>query len=45
MNNGQLVKIIRDKFMIPAIPYNKIQGMPFTAGEILEKIESVLSEK
>lgn len=44
MNNGQLVKVIRDKFMIPAIPYNKIQGQPFAAGEIFEKIESMLSK-
>jgi len=40
-----LVRIIRDKFMIPAIAFNKIQGMPFTAGEIFDKIEQVLSEK
>jgi 2-oxoglutarate ferredoxin oxidoreductase subunit alpha len=44
MNNGQLVKVIRDKYMIPAIPFNKIQGQPFTAGEIFEKIESLLSK-
>ena len=44
MNNGQLVKVIRDKYMIPAVPFNKIQGMPFTAGEIEEKIESILSK-
>jgi len=44
MNNGQLVKVIRDKFMIPAIPYNKIQGQPFTAGEIFEKIESIMTK-
>ncbi len=41
MNAGQLVKVIRDKFMIPAIPLNKIMGMPFTSGEIMEKIESL----
>jgi 2-oxoglutarate/2-oxoacid ferredoxin oxidoreductase subunit alpha len=41
MNNGQLVKIIRDKFMIPAVSYTKIQGMPFTANEIMEKIETI----
>jgi 2-oxoglutarate ferredoxin oxidoreductase subunit alpha len=45
MNNGQLVRVIRDKFMIPAIAFNKIQGMPFTAGEIMDKIEQVLNEK
>ena len=44
MNNGQLVKVIRDKFMIPAIAYNKIQGLPFNAGEISEKIESILGK-
>lgn len=41
MNSGQLSKIIRDKFMIPAIGLNKIQGMPFASGEILAKIEEV----
>ncbi len=41
MNTGQLSKIIRDKFMIPAIGLNKIQGMPFASGEILEKIEEL----
>ncbi|MBL0343369.1 MAG: 2-oxoacid:acceptor oxidoreductase subunit alpha [Bacteroidetes bacterium] len=44
MNMGQLVKVIRDKYMIPAIPLNKIQGMPFSSGEILEKIESLLAK-
>lgn len=38
MNSGQLIKVIRDKFMIPAIGLNKIKGMPFTTGEILDKI-------
>ena len=39
MNTGQLIKIIRDKFLIPAEGLNKIQGMPFTAEEIYTKIE------
>ena len=38
MNTGQLSKIIRDIYMIPAIGLNKIQGMPFASGEILAKI-------
>ncbi len=42
MNMGQLVKVIRDKYMVPAIALNKIQGMPFSAGEIFDKIESLL---
>ena len=27
INNGQLVKVIRDRFLIPAIPFNKIKGV------------------
>jgi 2-oxoglutarate ferredoxin oxidoreductase subunit alpha len=42
MNTGQLIKVIRDKFLIPAEGFNKIQGMPFTAAEILAKIEEKL---
>lgn len=42
MNTGQLIKVIRDKYLIPAEGFNKIQGMPFTAAEILAKIEEKL---
>jgi 2-oxoglutarate ferredoxin oxidoreductase subunit alpha len=42
MNMGQLVKVIRDKYMIPAEGLNKIQGMPFTTQEIKEKIKEIL---
>lgn len=42
MNNGQLVKILRDQFMLPAEGLNKIQGVPFTAAEIKHKIDLML---
>jgi len=38
MNNGQLIKVIRDKYLVDAKGLNKIQGMPFTSVEIKEKI-------
>ncbi len=38
MNNGQLIKVIRDKYLIDAKGLNKIQGIPFTSSEIKEKI-------
>lgn len=41
MNNGQLIKIIRDKYLVDAIPLNKIKGIPFTANEIKEKIKQI----
>lgn len=34
LNNGQLLKMIRDRFVIPAEGYNKIKGLPFTVSEI-----------
>ena len=40
MNNGQLVKILRDKYFVDAKPLNKIQGLPFKVDEIRKVIES-----
>ena len=43
LNNGQLVKIIRDKYFVDAIPYNKIQGLPFMSTEVVNKIKEILT--
>lgn len=43
INNGQLVKVIRDKFMIPAIPFNKIQGLPIMKAELVNTIKALLA--
>jgi 2-oxoglutarate ferredoxin oxidoreductase subunit alpha len=42
MNNGQLIRIIRDKYFIDAKPLNKIQGLPFRVDEIKAKIDELL---
>jgi 2-oxoglutarate ferredoxin oxidoreductase subunit alpha len=42
LNNGQLIRLIRDQFLLPAIPYNKIKGLPFSAPELKEKINQIL---
>ncbi|HQF29638.1 MAG TPA: 2-oxoacid:acceptor oxidoreductase subunit alpha, partial [Bacteroidia bacterium] len=42
MNTGQLLSIVRDKFLVDAIGLNKVKGMPFATGEILNKIEELL---
>jgi 2-oxoglutarate ferredoxin oxidoreductase subunit alpha len=44
MNTGQFIKVIRDKYLIPAEGFNKVQGIPFTATEILEKIKEVFKK-
>ena len=42
INNGQLIKVIRDKYFIDAKGLNKIKGMPFSSDEIKEKIKEML---
>lgn len=42
INNGQLIKIIRDKYLVDAKGLNKIKGLPFTAAEIKENIKELL---
>ncbi len=42
LNNGQLVRIIRDEFLIDAKGYHKIMGVPFTKHELLEEIGKYL---
>ncbi|MFM9053168.1 MAG: 2-oxoglutarate ferredoxin oxidoreductase subunit alpha, partial [Bacteroidota bacterium] len=38
MNKGQLIKMIREKYLVPAIGFSKVQGLPFSAEEILSRI-------
>jgi 2-oxoglutarate ferredoxin oxidoreductase subunit alpha len=42
LNNGQLIKIIRDKYLIDAIAYNKIKGVPLTRSELVKAISELL---
>ncbi len=42
INNGQLIKIIRDVFFVDAKGYNKIKGTPITKGELMEEIKKYL---
>ena len=41
MNCGQLLQLIKAKYLLPAEGFNKVQGMPFTTEEIKAKIKSV----
>lgn len=42
MNNGQLIKIIRDQFLVDAIGHHKIMGVPMTRQELVVKIRELL---
>jgi len=43
MNLGQLVWLLRAKYLVDAQGFNKVQGKPFKQSEIEAKIEEVLS--
>ncbi|QGW29370.1 2-oxoacid:acceptor oxidoreductase subunit alpha [Phnomibacter ginsenosidimutans] len=42
INNGQLIKIIRDQYLVDAKGYNKIKGNPITRTELVEEIRKYL---
>lgn len=42
INNGQLIKIIRDQYFVDAKGYHKIMGVPITKQELVTAIESYL---
>ena len=42
INNGQLIKIIRDKYLVDAKGYNKVMGVPITKTEMKEEILKLL---
>jgi len=39
INNGQLIKIIRDVYFVNAKGYNKIMGIPITKTELVEELK------
>jgi 2-oxoglutarate ferredoxin oxidoreductase subunit alpha len=43
MNMGQLNMIIRSQFLIPTVALNKVKGIPFTKGEIKQKVLELLN--
>lgn len=42
INNGQLVRIIRDQYLVDAKAYNKIMGVPITKSELVDTISKML---
>jgi 2-oxoglutarate ferredoxin oxidoreductase subunit alpha len=42
INNGQLIKILRDVYLVDAKAYNKITGVPITKTELVEEIRKYL---
>lgn len=45
LNNGQLSKVLRDKFLLPIYTFNKIQGMPISKAELEHAALEILDKK
>jgi 2-oxoglutarate/2-oxoacid ferredoxin oxidoreductase subunit alpha len=43
LNLGQLIVLLRSKYLVPAVGLNKVQGKPFLISEIEAKIEEMLA--
>ena len=43
MNTGQLKTVLRDQFLIDAVPLNKVSGQPFRIAEIEAAIDAALA--
>ena len=42
MNLGQLAHVIRGRYLVDAIGYNQVRGLPFTAAELESMLEDVV---
>lgn len=40
INNGQLIKLIRAKYLVPAVGFNVIKGLPLRSEDLEDKIDS-----
>ena len=45
LNLGQLLTIIRAKYLVDAVGFNQVAGKPFSSSTVFNKIESLLKEK
>ena len=43
VNMGQLRKLIRADFLVPAMGFNKVKGLPFRVSEVENKIREILA--
>jgi 2-oxoglutarate ferredoxin oxidoreductase subunit alpha len=42
MNLGQLAQVIRARYLVDAMPYNQVRGLPFTSTELETMLEEVV---
>jgi 2-oxoglutarate/2-oxoacid ferredoxin oxidoreductase subunit alpha len=45
VNLGQLLMLVRAKYLIDAVGYDRVRGKPFRIAEIVEEAERMLAEE
>jgi 2-oxoglutarate ferredoxin oxidoreductase subunit alpha len=44
MNLGQLLKLVRAEFLVDAVGYNRVRGLPLRAAEVAEAIQAMVEQ-
>jgi 2-oxoglutarate ferredoxin oxidoreductase subunit alpha len=44
MNLGQLLKLVRAEFLVDAVGYNRVSGLPLRSAEVAEAIEAMVDQ-
>jgi 2-oxoglutarate/2-oxoacid ferredoxin oxidoreductase subunit alpha len=42
MNSGQLLQLVRARFLVDAVGYNRVRGVPLRAAEVAEALEALV---
>lgn len=45
MNLGQLLKLVRSEFLVDAVGYNRVRGLPLRASEVAQAIEALIDHE
>ena len=45
INSGQLVRVLRAEYLVDAVGFNRVRGMPLASQEILEAVNQLLEAK
>jgi 2-oxoglutarate ferredoxin oxidoreductase subunit alpha len=45
INSGQLVRVLRAEYLVDAVGYNKVRGLPLPSEEIYDAITQLLESK
>ena len=45
INSGQLVRVLRAEYLVDAVGYNRVSGMPLASQDILEAINQLVEAK